>query len=604
MTQPGSSTGNQTAPAARLQDRYLLGLLFFVTAATYLTTLRFGFVYDDKNQIYFNPFIKAWRYVPQYFANSLWRRADPLALGVYYRPLYLVWLRFNYAMFSIRPMGWHLSEVLLHLLVTWLVYRTIKTMTGQFTPAWVTALIFSVHPIHHEVVAWISGANESLYAALFLAAFLAYLHFRKSSEAGWMILSCLFYGLALLSKETAIVLPVLIFAYDWIAGVSEAAPTDRSISGRITCSFMQVVYYIPIGSIYLIVRYKAMTGFNDSTPNASFATWLLTLPSVLCFYLKNWFLPFHLSEFYDLPYQTRPNLAHVFLPAVIVFLMVGAVCMVRNRIGSRHVGYAALWILVPLLPALNIFLFKVDDLVHDRYFYVPSIGASLLVALLIERVGQHQPQPVVFGQPLRVVVMALGLTSILAAGTIKAINFWQDDYTLFSRAQQIAPHNPGAVNNLSVEWISRGELEQAQSALEKGLQENREDSRFATNLGRALYLQKQYAKAEEFTRHAMALDPNVAESYVTLGEIQLKQNRPAEAKDSVRRAVELSPFDAHYHTIYGIVLELNGDCPQAMIQFNAAEALVPGDFFTRREMAKCGSTKAPAVTLAPQPVPH
>ena len=586
------------------RDGYVLGLLFFITAAAYLTTLRFGFVFDDKKQIYFNPFLRAWKYLPQYFAASVWRHSDVMALGRYYRPLYWVWLRLNYAMFGLRAMGWHLNEILLHLVVVWLVYRTINLMTGQAVVAWLTALIFGVHPMQHEVVAWISGANESLYAALFLAAFLAYLHFKQSSEPRWMVLSCAFYGLAVLAKESAIVLPALIFAHDWIAGTSETPNPGATAFARMARSLGRIAFYIPIGLVYLVARYRVLSGFNDSAPNLSFTTCLLTLPSILYFYLKHWLLPFHLAEFYDLPYQTRVNLPHVLLPLAILLLAAGAVYAIRNRIGSRNTGYAVIWIFVPLLPALNVFLFRLDDLVHDRYFYVSSIGAALLVALAIERLGARQKQAVVLGQPVRVVEVGFALALVLVLLTVKAAQFWQDDYTLFTRAQQIAPNNPGAVNNLSVEWISRGEVSRAQDALEQGIRENPADSRFATNLGRVFYLKKQYSQAEVLTRQAIALDPNSAESFLTLAEIQLKTNHPAEAQASMRRAVELNPFEATYHTIYGIVLEVNGNCPQAIVEFQAAQDLVPGNFFTQREMAKCRPLAAsPASAPAPVPKP-
>jgi Tfp pilus assembly protein PilF len=602
MTEPESSTVNQPSQAARLYDRYLLGLVLFITAFTYLGTVRFGFVYDDQTRILSNPFIRSWQYVPGYFVKSVWKYADALALGNYYRPLFVLWLRLNYSVFAVRPLGWHLTTVLLHLLVTWLVYLVVRKMTGRTRVAWLTALIFGVHPIHHEVVAWISGSTESLSAALFLAAFLGYLRSSGSSKTVWMSFSCVFYALGLLSNETAIVLPILVFAHYWIAGGSEQGRDVPATAGRSGQSFARIAVYIPVALIYLMARYKVLSGLSHPMPNVSFSTWLLTLPSVLFFYVKNWFLPIHLSEFYDLPYQVRPNLAHVILPAFIVLASACAIWIFRDRLGSRDAGYAAIWIIIPLLPALNIFLFNADELAHDRYFYVPSIGAALLVSLVIERAGKTRRA--VFGEPLSVILTALALTVVLATFTTYATKFWRDDFTLFTRAHEIAPHNSAAINNLSVEWMNRGELEQAEMLLETGLQENRQDFRFALNLGRVMYVKKQYAKAEEFTRQALALDPNVADPYVSLGKIELRQNRLVDAENSMRRAVEINPFNAGFHTVYGIVLELNTDCAQAMIQFKAALRLSPGDFFSQREMSRCATVATPASTPGIQPARH
>jgi tetratricopeptide (TPR) repeat protein len=143
-----------------------------------------------------------------------------------------------------------------------------------------------------------------------------------------------------------------------------------------------------------------------------------------------------------------------------------------------------------------------------------------------------------------------------------------------------------------VELIERGEIDQAQALLEPGYQQDRGNLQYAFNLGRVAYAKKQYTKAEEYTRQAIALNPNMGESYVSLGMIQLKENRPVDAQQSLQKAVELNPYDQRYHTSYGIVLEVNGDCPAAMAQFDAALALNPGEGLTQREMARCRASAA------------
>ena len=211
--EPESSSPGARLRGASLSEKYFLWTVLLITGITYLGTVRFGFVYDDYPQILFNPFVRAWRYVPQYFLNSVWKHMDPLAAGNYYRPLFLLWVRVNYAAFGNRPFGWHADVLLLHLIATGLVYLTIRKMTGRPNIAWMTSLIFGLHPIHHEAVAWISGSTESLFAITFLAAFLAYLRSRESAKTVWMAVSCGFYAVSLLCKETAIIFPALVFAY-------------------------------------------------------------------------------------------------------------------------------------------------------------------------------------------------------------------------------------------------------------------------------------------------------------------------------------------------------------------------------------------------------
>lgn len=589
---PKSSLGLREA---RLQDRFSLAAVLLLTTVTYLGTLRFGFVYDDFQQILSNPFVKSWRYVPQLFTSSVWKQLLPFDPGNYYRPLFLVWIRLNYSVFANRAMGWHATAIALHLGVTFLVFLIVRKMTARLTAAWLTALIFGLHPIHHEVVAWVSATTESLFAAMFLAGFLAYLESRERSKSAWMLVSCAFYALAMLCKETAIVLPALVFAHSWIADASE----EQGKQGRYLARSAQAIKwtgpYLPIALVYLAVRYSVLSGFGHLARNASFSAWVLTLPSVLLFYVKNWFFPVRLSEDYDLFYQLRPDFAHVILPALILIALAITMWLVRNYLGPRDASLALMWIIIPLLPALDFVVFRGGELVHDRYFYVPSIGAALLVALCFERMGNTRQ--VVFGQPMPAMMAGLGLALVLSIATIRATSFWSDDFTLFERAHEVAPRNLNAIDNLGVDLIERNEIDRAQALFEAGLREDSSDALFLFNLGRLQYIRKNYPVAEEFTRKSISYDPNAADSFASLGKIELKENRPNDAVLSFRHAVELSPYDAPFHASYGVVLALNGDCPAAMVQFEAALALNPGDGISQMEISRCrnaGSSETPA----------
>jgi protein O-mannosyl-transferase len=328
-------------------------------------------------------------------------------------------------------------------------------------------------------------------------------------------------------------------------------------------------------------------------------TWLLTLPSILLFYVRNWFFPFRLSEFYDLFYQPKLGVAHVLLPAIILVALGAAVWTLRNRLGAKAVGYAVVWILIPLLPALDTFVFRPDELVHDRYFYVPSIGAALLVALLIERALRSRLG--LFGQPTHVVVAAFALTILLAFFAGRAASFWSGNYALYSRAHQIAPLNGTALNDLGAEMISRQELDGAQKLLETGYQNDPSDFQFSLNLGRLYYREGDFPKAETFIQRAKELNPDLAETYVVLGQIQLRQRRPKEAQESLHHAVDLNPYSAPFHTSYGIILALNGDCTDADQQFEAALALNPGDALTTIQMFRCRAVLSPATPPATKP---
>ena len=579
-------TNEGGAPLDPVQEKRFVWMILLVTAVTYSGALRFDFTYDDYPQIVFNPFIKAWNYVPQYFVSSVWKQMSPFAPGNYYRPLFLLFLRINYSVFGDRPFGWHLVTLALHLVVTWQVYLIVKKLTGRFTPAWLAAAIFGVHPVHHETVAWVSGTTETLLAVTFLGAFLAYLRSREDSKPLWTAVACACFVLALLAKETAIIFPALVFATEWIRFDSDGR-SRPDFAERLKAAFAASWIYLPFVFVYLIVRNRVLAGLGHAFSSASVTDWLLTLPSILLFYVRNWFFPRRLSAFYDLYYQQRLTFGHVVLPALILVAFLAVVWAVRRRLGSKNVGYALAWMVIPLLPALDTFVFHSDVLVHDRYFYLPSIGAALLVALAIEKA--IATGPVLFGQPLHVVSAALAIVVILSFLSTRTIASWWDDYSLFSRAHQIAPLNSTVSNNLAAEMMSRRQLGPAQEILEQAFQAHPSDAQISMNLGRLHYREDDIRQAESFTLNAVRLDPTLADSYVLLGQIRLKQNRPKEAQDNLRQAVTLNPYSAPYHTGYGMVLALNGDCADATLQFDAALALNPSEGLTELQKRRCAA---------------
>ena len=179
-------------------------------------------------------------------------------------------------------------------------------------------------------------------------------------------------------------------------------------------------------------------------------------------------------------------------PVLILMALAAAVWLLRNRLGEKAVAFAVAWIVIPLLPALDTFVFRTDELVHDRYFYVPSMGAALLVALIIERALKTQVG--LFGQPSQVVLAGVALTVLLSFLAARAASSWSSDYVLYSRSHEIAPLNSTALNNLAAEMLTRQDFEGARKLLEQGLRNDPSDSRFSINLGRMYYHTGDYAQ--------------------------------------------------------------------------------------------------------------
>jgi len=165
-------TGNQPKRIRLRSLPVLFGLV--LTFFLYLPTLSYQFVFDDQLQILGNSHLLSWRYLPDYFTKDVWSHF-PHSGDPYYRPIFLVWARLNMAVFGSESSGWHLTTLLMHLLVTGLVYLVALELLNHRWAAIVAAALFAIHPVQVESVAWVSGVTEPLGAAFLLLAFLCYL---------------------------------------------------------------------------------------------------------------------------------------------------------------------------------------------------------------------------------------------------------------------------------------------------------------------------------------------------------------------------------------------------------------------------------------------
>src|SRR5947209_1978272 len=166
--------------ATRATPRQLLILLVTGGALLYARSLPYNFVYDDLIQIVTNPRVTSWSYVPSYFTQQLWAGVQNAS---YYRPLLLVWMRVNHALFGSNPVGWHAASIALHLGATAFAFLLARRILQDARAALLAAAIFLLHPVQVESVVWPSAANESLAAIFIFASYLFFLKSRADSSA-------------------------------------------------------------------------------------------------------------------------------------------------------------------------------------------------------------------------------------------------------------------------------------------------------------------------------------------------------------------------------------------------------------------------------------
>ncbi len=581
-------------------DRLLLALALASTFIVYVGTLRFDFVYDDHEQIVENFRIQSWRYVPGYFTEHVWSHISPKDPGNFYRPLFLLWLRLNHLVFGVRPAGWHFTTVLLHLGVTLLVYLLARRLLNDRSSAGLAALIFGVHPVHLEAVAWVAGATEPLLGLFFLSSFLCYLKRREGGRGRrlWAASSLVLFALALLAKETAIALPFLVLAWEWIFGraAGETAPvaTVRSTSEQKTPAAMTpplrslgrlavvLAPYVALSAAYLALRLRVLKELSHAFTPLPFHTLLLTAPSLLWFYFQHMVWPSGTSAFYDLPYVAAPGLSQFWIPAAAV--AVAALGLAWWSRHSRAIAFASLWMLLPILPVLDVRIFPEGDIVHDRYLYLPSVGLAIIAACALVRLKAALPKWL--GQRAIQAAAMIGLALLLGFGAVEQSLSWADDLLLSYRGIRVAPKSVYAVNNLANAMLARGHPDQAIGLYEEALRLRPNFWEPNYNLGLVHYKAGRLEESERYLNRAIQINPFDPREFVCLGFARLEAGRAEEAAALMRRAIELRPDVANSHMALGVVLKAQGRLEAALEEFKRASVLEPERASARAQIAE------------------
>jgi tetratricopeptide (TPR) repeat protein len=602
---------SQTPVPQRASARNRILWACFVLATTlvcYVGTLNFDFVYDDREQIVENYRIQSWQYVPSYFSQHVWSHISPKDPSNFYRPAFLLWLRINHALFGLHPGWWHLTTILLHLLVTLLVFLLANRIGLNEWCAAVAALIFGIHPVHLEAVAWISGVTEPLLAIGFIASLLAYLKWRSQSSQAWpwIVASLMLFAIGLLTKETAIILPVFIMAWEIVFPSSRGTPGKFSLRTSASRVLRPAIPFILIAALYLAVRKIVLGEISHAFTPLPLKTLLLTAPSLLWFYLKHLCWPFGQSAFYDQPYVSTSTVKGFLAPAAMLVLVLALLTRIAHR--SRPVTFAGLWLLLPILPVLNLRVFAEGDIAHDRYLYLPSVGFAVLSALLLAQINMGPGRW--FGQsPARLLAVA-GLALTLAVGTVAQSLFWSNDLLLAYRGYRVAPSSAYAANYLALTLAQRGLHDEATKLYQKSIARRPGFWEPHYNLGLLNYRLGQLDAAERYLAEAIRINPYDPREYLCLGFVKLQAGQAAEAEKNMRRAIEIQPQGSAPYMALGVVLESQGDLAGALRQFRIAVVNDPGRTSVRREieaiegkLRQQGTEEPKAIPLPPSNAP-
>jgi len=561
---------------------WALPLICLAGTIAYLAVPSFQFVYDDRFQILENSTLLHISSIPQYFLHHVWSYIPDMPPS-YYRPLFSTWLNLNYALFGPHAAGWHIAALCVHLLASVLTYRLVSTIFGDRATGLLAGLLFAVHPAHVESVAWVSGITDPLTAVFVITAFLAY---RKARNArGWMrvltisaSLTC--FACALLTKETALLFPILLILDFLLLSKNEQSPSTVVAS---------VLPFVLLAAGYCLIRVKVIGSFSPTHIPLPTATLVYTLPSVLFFYLGLLLFPVGLSLFYDTPYVTGPDFLHFWIPS---FVLIGAAAITYACIRQLGVNRASgedyrkrcvfflLWAALFLIPALNLKALDPGEIAHDRYLYIPSIGLFAVAALLVRQLAARMTLP-----RRMQAVLGAALVGLLAFATAMQSFYWKSDFVLYRRGVSVGPGNLSARNNLANVYLESGDFERGIALHREILEKNPSHAESYYNIGMVYFNQGNFITAENYFKKALTLRTR-SDWYFRLGIAQFKNGELAAAEGSLTQALYGAPQQSEFHIALGAVYEAEGKLNLALQEFETAQRLDPANQPVRNEIIK------------------
>ena len=537
----------------RIRVIYGCLLISLLTFIIYIPAIKGGFIWDDDAFLTQNPLIRASDGLYRF-----WFSTDPPD----YFPLTSTTLWLEWRMWGENATGYHMVNVLFHILNALLIWAVLKKL--KIPGSWLAALIFAVHPVNVESVAWITERKNLLPMGFFLASILAYLEFDENSRRRFYILSLIAFFVALLSKTSIIMLPlVLLGLIWWQRGKINVKDLMRSVPFFILSALM--------GGITVWFQYHNAIG-STIVRDDGFLSRLAVAGSAVWFYLYKALVPINLSFVY--PRWDIAQLSLIrFLPLLCLTGLISAFFYYRHTWGKPFLIGLGFFIvmLFPVLGFFNIYFMKYS-LVADHWQYTAIIGVIALAVALISQKCKNW----------RINYRRTAITAAIAVVCVLSILSWNRAGTLAQSEtlwKDTIRKNPGcwmAYDILGSDLAQKGQWQAAMEHFRKALELRPDYPKAHSNLANVLYDRGQVTEAFSHFEEALRINPDAAEVHYNYGTALAEQGGLEQAIQHYDKAIHLRPDFMQVHYNLGSLYARAGNFQQAIRHFTEVLRIDPG----------------------------
>ena len=583
---PCVQSGSDLIHSTKQRNLVAALVIFLSSIVVFLPVLQNGFVnWDDEANLLQNRNFRGlgWAQLRWMFTTFY---------GGHYQPLAWVSFGMDYLLWGTEPFGYHLTNLLLHAANAVLFYflareilaaaldQSARANTLSMTlAAGFSALVFAIHPLRVESVAWATERRDVLSGTFLFSCVLCYLRGVKITQprrrSPWMCASVLFFGLSILSKAIAVTLPIVLLVLDIYPLKRIRSNAGKWPTSEIGKLLVEKIPFLVLASIAALIAPTAQGGVMRSLEDYPLAPRISQALFGLTFYLWKTVIPLGLAPLYELPELIDPLDWRFLLSGFVVISL-----SIALFAGRRHwPGAVTAWIcyIVILSPVLGL-VQSGPQFVADRYSYLSCLSWALLAGAAIVLLRQSRFSNVTAMRVLIPVIAIAGL-AILGSLTWKQVQVWRDSERLWRHVistMEGSYFRPSiAHNNLGVVLASRGEYLEAIDHYQKALRINPAYAEAHLNAGIALYRRNETAEAIKHYREAVHFNPNYAEAHYNLGNALVKQSQPEEAIKAYRESLRLNPTNARVHYNLATTLADRGDLEGAIQGFRQALQIDP-----------------------------
>jgi hypothetical protein len=469
-----------------------VAILVGITGLIYANAVTNGFVWDDEYVLTQNAAVQDLSDWTTFFTDA--STGSISAAQKFYRPLRTLTYALMYRVFGLQAWPYHLLCVILHMLNVVLVFNLFRRLSSRSDAATAVATLFAVHPLMTEAVSSITGLTDVMFALFYLLAFLMYLRVQEATRKAFPICGLVVcYLLSLLSKESALSLPLLLVAYDMTRGIG---PRSRE-SRRACLGCVALLLGLSLGFVALRSSLVGSIGQDASYAGVTFLRTMLMQATVVTRYLGLILMPLGQSVRHDVSVPES-----VFDPAVVmsVLVLVGLLTVMAISIRRRpQLTFGIAWFFITLLPVMNIIPIQ-GDMMGERFCYLPALGIFYLLASLVPenwaKIRSRHAICAVFA----------ALCLVLGSATVSRNRLWLDNITIFEDAAKKTPRSNAVRINLIREYSRLGREADAQRHIVAGVENTRYYAQHHTQFGNRAYERGNNEQAVAWYKKALPLE--------------------------------------------------------------------------------------------------